>query len=127
MHDLNPPKSRRGLIADRLAAGHSVSASALAQEFATSEDTIRRDLRALSRQGLCERVYGGALPISPAGAGLTQRLAQGLPEKQALARVALPLMTEGMSLFLDGGSTNLQLALLLPPLMWMWRRRSRKD
>ena len=31
-----------------------------------SEDSIRRDLRELAAAGLCQRVYGGALPASPA-------------------------------------------------------------
>jgi hypothetical protein len=41
-------------------------AASLAEAFATWEDTIRRDLRDLAGRGLCRRVYGGALPVSPA-------------------------------------------------------------
>jgi DeoR/GlpR family transcriptional regulator of sugar metabolism len=39
-----------------------VLATALAEAFSTSEDTIWRDLRDLAGRGLCCRVYGGALP-----------------------------------------------------------------
>ena len=57
---------RQQQILERLGRDGRVLASALAEAFATSEDTIRRDLRDLAGRGLCRRVYGGALPVSPA-------------------------------------------------------------
>ena len=39
----------------------------------SSEDTVRRDLRELAAAGLCQRVYGGALPASPAVADYAPR------------------------------------------------------
>lgn len=38
-----------------------VSSSDLAARFGVSEDSVRRDLRELASQGLCKRVYGGAV------------------------------------------------------------------
>jgi DeoR/GlpR family transcriptional regulator of sugar metabolism len=40
------PLARRNRIAERLAHGQTVVASIVAAEFGTSEDVIRRDLRA---------------------------------------------------------------------------------
>jgi DeoR/GlpR family transcriptional regulator of sugar metabolism len=57
---------RKKLILSRLAADGQVVAKDLAQEFDTSEDTIRRDLRELARGGKLQRVHGGALPASVA-------------------------------------------------------------
>ena len=57
---------RQQQILDRLGRDGRVLAAALAEAFSTSEDTIRRDLRDLAGRGLCRRVYGGALPVSPA-------------------------------------------------------------
>lgn len=115
MHDSSlPPSARRAAIAARLSHGRPVSAPALALEFGLSEDAIRRDLRALADQGLCRRVYGGALPLSPAVAPLSARQGQGAAAKAALARAALPLIRPGMVLFLDTGSTVQALAGLLP-------------
>jgi DeoR/GlpR family transcriptional regulator of sugar metabolism len=113
MHDLLPTV-RRGIIAQRLAKGETVVATALATEFRVSEDAIRRDLRALAAEGLCERVYGGALPISPASASITQRIKEGAPRKRALAKAASRLIQPGEFVFLDNGSTNLALAHELP-------------
>src|SRR3569833_307799 len=113
MHD-EPPSARRDVIASRLAQGHSVLAGALAQEFAVSEDAIRRDLRALADDGLCRRVYGGALPISPGSATLASRAEVGHERKLALARAAARSIQPREFLFLDSASTNLALAGHLP-------------
>src|SRR5689334_24835081 len=109
-----PPLARRDVIASRLAQGHSVVAGTLAQEFAVSEDAIRRDLRALADEGLCRRVYGGALPIFPGAAPLAARAEVGRERKLALARTAALSIQPREFLFLDSASTNLALAGLLP-------------
>ncbi|PTX49588.1 DeoR family transcriptional regulator [Gemmobacter caeni] len=116
MHDSTLPLARRDLIAHRLDAGQSVHSGALATEFGVSEDAIRRDLRALAQQGLCRRVYGGALPLSPASGPVAARQAEAPAQKQALAQVACGLIQPGMTLFLDTGSTVAHLAAHLPVL-----------
>ena len=57
---------RRELLLRRLQADRKLIARDLAQELGLSEDSVRRDLRDLAAAGLCQRVYGGALPVSPA-------------------------------------------------------------
>jgi DeoR/GlpR family transcriptional regulator of sugar metabolism len=108
------PLARRDEIANRLAQGQPVVAAALAAEFNISEDAIRRDLRALAAAGRCRRVYGGALPITPASMPMASRIDTAREQKSALARAALPLIQPGELLFLDSGSTNLALVDLLP-------------
>jgi DeoR/GlpR family transcriptional regulator of sugar metabolism len=110
----NVPLARRDEIAHRLAQGQSVVAATLAVEFNISEDAIRRDLRALAAEGLCRRVYGGALPITPASAPMTARMIEDRERKMALARAAVPLIEPGELVFLDSGSTNLALVEVLP-------------
>lgn len=105
---------RRQQIADRLARGQAVVATALAKEFGVSEDAVRRDLRALAQEGLCHRVYGGALPLSPASTPIEVRSGEDAARKRALARAAVGLIAKGQTIFLDTGSTVLQLTGLLP-------------
>jgi DeoR/GlpR family transcriptional regulator of sugar metabolism len=115
MHDsFSLPLGRRQQIAQRLALGQAVVAGSLAQEFGVSEDAIRRDLRALAQEGLCQRVYGGALPLSPASTPIDVRSGEDAARKRALARAAVELVTKGQTIFLDTGSTVLHLAGLLP-------------
>lgn len=108
------PLARRDVIAERLSQGHAVVAAALAVEFDVSDDAIRRDLRALAAEGRCRRVYGGALPLSPAWTPMAARINEGPERKQALARAAATLIQPGEFLFLDNGSSNLALIGFLP-------------
>jgi DeoR/GlpR family transcriptional regulator of sugar metabolism len=115
MHDSSElPLGRRRQIADRLVRGEAVIATSLATEFRVSEDAIRRDLRALASEGVCKRVYGGALPRSPAALPIDVRSEEDVERKRALARAALRLLRARQTLFLDTGSTNLHLAAQLP-------------
>lgn len=53
-------EERRQHIVDMVEQQGKVLAAELAQRFNTSEDTIRRDLRELAKEGLLQRVHGGA-------------------------------------------------------------------
>lgn len=107
-------KQRQTLIQDRLRLSGRVLAVDLAQEFNVSEDTIRRDLRELAAAGLCQRVYGGALPVPPGGTTLTQRIGLAAERKAALAAAAVDVIQSGMTVFFDASSTNLAIAQALP-------------
>ncbi len=112
--DAELPHARRDSIAARLLNGQPVVATALASEFGVSEDAIRRDLRALAAEGRCRRVYGGALPLSPALEPMAARIREGSDRKGGLARAAATVVKAGEMLFLDSGSTNLTLVEFLP-------------
>jgi DeoR/GlpR family transcriptional regulator of sugar metabolism len=114
---IDPPMERRDLIAARLAQGQSVTAGSLAEEFSVSPDAIRRDLRALAAEGRCRRVYGGALPISPASLPIIVRVGEARERKAALAAAAVGLIRPGEFVFLDNGSTNLALAQILAEML----------
>lgn len=108
------PLARRDAIVARLAAGAAVVAVDLAAEFAVSEDAIRRDLRALAAEGVCRRVYGGALPLSAPVRPLSLRIDEARDRKRALATKAAGTIVAGEFVFLDAGSTNLALVDCLP-------------
>ena len=108
------PQERQQAILQRLRGHGRVVAAELAAEFAVSEDSIRRDLRELAAQGLCKRVYGGALPLSPGGTTLKQRRSEDTGRKQALARKAAALIGVGQTILIDAGSTNAAIAAELP-------------
>ncbi len=105
---------RQAEIRRRLAGRDRVIAGDLAREFGVSEDTIRRDLRELAAAGQCIRVYGGALPIPAPDVPLAERLSVAIERKRKLAARMVRLIEPGMTLFLDAGSTNLALAMMLP-------------
>ena len=86
---------RQQQILDQLGRDGRVLAASLAEVFATSEDTIRRDLRDLAGRGLCRRVYGGALPISPASGSAQIRAGEATDRKAALGRALAALVAPG--------------------------------
>jgi DeoR/GlpR family transcriptional regulator of sugar metabolism len=106
---------RKKLILDRLAATGQIVAKELAAELNTSEDTIRRDLRELARDGKLQRVHGGALPASQAVAELRVREQLSPDDKLELGRAGASLIQSGQVVILDGGTTAVQIARHLPP------------
>ncbi|WP_072761624.1 DeoR/GlpR family DNA-binding transcription regulator [Rhodanobacter sp. OK091] len=108
------PQERQQWILDRLRQSGRVVAVELATEFAVSEDSVRRDLRELAAQGLCKRVYGGALPLSAVVAPLKQRRQEHAGRKLALGRKAATLVRQGQVVLIDAGSTNAAIAAALP-------------
>ncbi|MEV7037772.1 DeoR/GlpR family DNA-binding transcription regulator [Amycolatopsis sp. NPDC051061] len=105
---------RRDLLLARLAADGKVLAKDVAAELGVSEDSIRRDLRDLAAAGLCQRVYGGALPVSPAVADYASRTAIAVDGKDRVAQIAADLVRPGSTVILDGGTTTLAVAKALP-------------
>jgi DeoR/GlpR family transcriptional regulator of sugar metabolism len=106
---------RQTLIIARLRAEGRVSAPDLAKALKTSEDTVRRDLRALAERGLCRRVYGGAILERAPPSTFSERAGRDAAQKAALAKAALRLVEDAAFVFLDSGSTNLELARALRP------------
>jgi DeoR/GlpR family transcriptional regulator of sugar metabolism len=111
-----PPALRRAQILQRIQRDGGVSVAELARDHAISAATAHRDLEELAREGLVERVHGGAraldeTPSAPAIAtAWTQRLAQAREAKAAIAVHAVRHVGHGMTIFVDASSTALALA-----------------
>ncbi|MEU1165521.1 DeoR/GlpR family DNA-binding transcription regulator [Streptomyces sp. NPDC090075] len=96
--------------------GGRVDVVSLAEEFQVTQETIRRDLKALDRAGLVRRVHGGAIPAGRLDfePDLAERESTSADEKDRIAKAAVPeLPTEG-TLILDAGSTVARLAAAIP-------------
>jgi DeoR/GlpR family transcriptional regulator of sugar metabolism/transposase len=106
---------RRDLLLARLRRDGKLVARDLAAELGLSEDSVRRDLRELAADGLCQRVYGGALPVSPALGTITARAEIATDSKRRVAAAAARLVTPGSTVILDGGTTAMRLVAALPP------------
>ncbi len=105
-------QQRRRAIIDLLNDSGEVSVETLAEQFSTSEVTIRKDLAALESIGLLLRRYGGAVPVP-------QELMRDPVEKvslrkQAIAKAAALLIRDHNRIILDSGSSTT--AALLPEL-----------
>jgi len=105
---------RKQLLIAALKRDGQLVAKTFSAKFGVSEDTIRRDLRELAQAGLLLRVHGGALPASPAVADLLVRRSIEPDGKKAIAGAAAKMIKPGQIVFLDGGTTAVQLAKQLP-------------
>ncbi len=103
---------RRAEILRLLEAAGSVSVKKLSEKFETSVVTIRHDLRRLEKQGLLERVHGGALIRHRTGieSTLSQRQRIEPTQKRRIAAHASHLAEDGDVVLLTDGSTTLALA-----------------
>ena len=107
---------RRDLLVARLRLRRKLVARDLAAEFGVSEDSaVRRDLQGLAAAGLCQRVYGGALPVSPAIGTYTRRAEIAPESKHRVGALAAALITPGTTVIVDGGTTGRAIAAALPP------------
>lgn len=110
MSKRNTPQRRHTILA-LLAEQGEVSVDALAQHFATSEVTIRKDLAALEKNGLLLRRYGGAVPVPQE---LISEPTQPIsPYKQAIARAGVARIREHARIIIDSGTTT---AAMIPQL-----------
>lgn len=105
---------RRDHLIGLLAREGKIVAKDVAAELGISEDSVRRDLRDLAAEGLCQRVYGGALPVSPAVVDYAARRDVAPDGKRKVAATAARLVRPGGAVILDGGTTALAVARALP-------------
>ena len=105
-----PAAERRDLLVSLLRRDGKLVARDLAQELGLSEDSVRLDLRELAAAGLCQRVYGGALPASPAVSTHAKRSGLAPESQRRVAARAAELISPGTTVILDGDTTGLAVA-----------------
>lgn len=109
------PAKRRQRIVEILSGQGAVRVDNLSRQFEVSEMTIRRDLDILEKNGRLERTHGGALAIHyVAGESLySVRDQANRSLKKAIGCEAARLIKDGETVFINSGSTTLQVILHL--------------
>lgn len=107
---------RHQLILELLKTNNTVKLQELVELTNTSESTIRRDLTQLEQRGFLKRVHGGAARLQGKllEPTMTEKSSKNLHEKQKIAKYAASLVTEGESIYLDSGSTVIEMIPFLP-------------
>ena len=98
---------RQEEILDILNKNKSATVEELASELFVSGATIRRDLRAMEKQGLIIRSHGGAMPFKSSAeeSAFSIREQANTNAKRTIANLAVRLIKNGDSVFLDSSST----------------------
>ncbi len=102
-------------IRSHLYANGFSTIQALAEALGASLATVRRDLQILEQEGVIDRVHGGARIAEGSSVELAfqEREKRHLSQKRAIAKAAYDLLVPRTSIFLDAGTTVLQLARLI--------------
>ncbi|MFH8475430.1 DeoR/GlpR family DNA-binding transcription regulator [Streptomyces sp. NPDC018000] len=106
-------EQRRALILDEVRRRGGVRVNELTRKLSVSDMTVRRDLDALARQGVIEKVHGGAVPVVEASThepGFEAKSALELTAKEDIARAAAAMAVPGSAIALSGGTTTYALA-----------------
>lgn len=100
---------RRREILSKLSLDGKVIVSELAREFNVTEETIRRDLEKLDRDGLASKTYGGAVSKQNSTLDLPYSIRENanVEEKQAIADKIADLINDGERIMVDSSSTSL--------------------
>lgn len=108
---------RHNKILEMLERDGSVRNSKLVTIFEVSLETVRRDLDFLEKQGLLQKVHGGAILNSKNKENANQtyivRETKNIEEKREIATLALKFINENETIALNSSTTSIEIARLI--------------
>ena len=108
-------EDRQEFILEEIRTYNKVKSAELCKQLNVSEDTIRRDLLDLAKQGALKKVHGGATSIKFIPYSHKEREIYAHEEKLIIVKKAQKLLRDNLVIAMDGGTTNLEMARLFPP------------
>jgi len=109
------PIERRNAIKNLMSEKKSVTVTELSQFFNVTEETIRRDLNILEKEGVLIRTYGGAFIQEGTLNQIDYSLREGnhVESKKNIAAKCINFVQNGDSVFLDSSTTAAYIARAL--------------
>lgn len=107
---------RREDIMSLIRADKSVRVSELALKYHVTEETIRRDLDKLDKEGKVKKTYGGAVLEKPVSEdpSFSDRLKVNMAEKKVIGAKGAELIEDGETIFIDMSTTSLEVIKAVP-------------
>jgi len=107
-------EERQHSILNEVELHNRVLLTDLAEKLDVSIDTVRRDVKELDAESLLVKVHGGAVSLGFANHSPQQNNVYAQDKKIAIAKKAVNLIKNNSVILIDGGTTCLELARLLP-------------
>lgn len=106
---------RRNLILEKLQDEKRVLVSELSELFEVSEETIRRDLDKLDKEGLATKTYGGAVLVENTNTDMpfSVRKKRNMRGKGIMADIIASLISDGDHIILDPSTTAVSIVKAL--------------
>ncbi|MGB3152900.1 MAG: DeoR/GlpR family DNA-binding transcription regulator [Maribacter sp.] len=86
----------------------------IADTLDVSIDTVRRDVKELDAEKKLRKVHGGAISLGFTTNSARNTNIYALDNKVAIAKKATTMLKDGAVIFVDGGTTCLELARIIP-------------
>src|SRR5699024_8606720 len=101
------PADRRKWIEQQLSVHKKIDIDDMSKQLNVSTMTIRRDLNEMEKDGTVIRTHGGAISVDSITEEVPYSLkkTKNVVQKKAIARCALSLIDEDMTILLDSGTT----------------------
>ena len=107
-------KERRAMILQQVLQKDRVTIDDLKRQFNISEVSLRKDLNTMHDAKLLIRTRGGAMKIPDTENGadipISTKQFDNVREKEGIGKLAATLINEGETIFIDSGTTTLQIA-----------------
>ena len=105
---------RQAYILHQVNLHNKILSADISEQINVSDDTIRRDLQELAKDGKIIKVHGGALSPSYHNGHHSKREIYAYTQKKIIAQKAVSLIKNGMFVLTGGGTTIIELARALP-------------
>lgn len=105
---------RQRVILNEVELHNRVLLSDMAEKLDVSIDTVRRDVKELDAGNRLRKVHGGAISLGFSNSVPMRNNVYVLKEKIAIAEKAVRLIRENSVILIDGGTTCMELARILP-------------
>ncbi|MGL4521017.1 MAG: DeoR/GlpR family DNA-binding transcription regulator [Bacilli bacterium] len=108
-------KKRQEIIIELVQQNHFVKMQDIIDATQASESTIRRDLSQLEGKGKLVRLHGGAQSMQKVSheQTYTDKMVQAIDDKVKIAQQAAALIQNDMHIYLDAGTTTMQMVPFL--------------
>ena len=107
-------EERQHAIIKEVAVRNRVLLADMAEKLDVSIDTVRRDVKELDATGKLRKVHGGAVSLGFVSNPSISTNVYASAQKKEIAQKALSLIREDSVIFIDGGTTCLELARYIP-------------
>ncbi|MFA6186916.1 MAG: DeoR/GlpR family DNA-binding transcription regulator [Phycisphaerae bacterium] len=106
-------KERKEKIISAAIKNGFVSVTEMAKELGVCDATVRRDIQAISEEGLLDVAHGGAFLAKNSDYSFISKSQRNVEAKKTIAQLAAEMVKDGDQIFLDSGTTCFEMTQYL--------------